>query len=80
MTEAFAMVVVGALALFGNMFISVISADSTKKAMQVQINELKEDISRLEKKQDKHNGIVEKTYKTEESVKSAHKRIDELVK
>lgn len=37
-------------------------------------------IEQLEKKIDKHNGLIEKTYKTEASVKSAHKRIDDLVK
>lgn len=37
-------------------------------------------IEQLERKMDKHNGLIEKTYKTEESVKSAHKRIDEIIK
>ena len=35
-------------------------------------------ISALEKKQDKHNNLIERMYKVEESTKSAHKRIDEL--
>lgn len=37
-------------------------------------------IEQLEAKMDKHNKVIERTYKTEESVKSAHKRIDELIK
>ena len=32
----------------------------------------------LEKKQDKHNKLVKRIYTTEQSAKSAHKRIDEI--
>lgn len=35
-------------------------------------------ISNLEKKVDKHNGVIERMYRCEESLKSAHHRIDEL--
>ena len=35
-------------------------------------------ISQLEKKVEKHNNIVERMVKVENSVKSAHHRIDEL--
>lgn len=35
-------------------------------------------IGALEKKVEKHNSVVERTYRLEESVKSAHHRIDEL--
>jgi len=35
-------------------------------------------INALEKKVEKHNGMVERMYKCEESCKSAHHRIDEM--
>lgn len=35
-------------------------------------------IGNLEKKVDKHNGVIERMYRCEESLKSAHHRIDEL--
>lgn len=37
-----------------------------------------EQIKRLEEKQDKHNGLYDKVIANEQSVKSAHHRIDEL--
>lgn len=37
-----------------------------------------EQIKRLEEKQDKHNGLYDKVITNEQSVKSAHHRIDEL--
>lgn len=37
-----------------------------------------EHIQRLEQKQDKHNGIYDKTIANEQSSKSAHKRLDEI--
>lgn len=41
-----------------------------------QINNLKEDISRLEQKQDKHNAVIERTYKLEQKVDDLEKRIN----
>ncbi|MFV0515851.1 MAG: hypothetical protein ACK5MV_00435 [Aminipila sp.] len=35
-------------------------------------------IDQLEEKQDKHNGLIERMVKVEESTKSAHHRIDEI--
>lgn len=35
-------------------------------------------ISNLEKKVEKHNNLIERMYKVEESAKQAHFRIDEL--
>jgi hypothetical protein len=37
-------------------------------------------IKTLEKKVEKHNCLIERMYKVEESVKSAHKRLDGLEK
>jgi len=50
--------------------------------LKTQTSALKEQltiqISNLEKKVDKHNGVIERMYRCEESLKSAHHRIDEL--
>lgn len=35
-------------------------------------------IEQLEKKVDRHNGLIERMFVVENSLKSAHKRIDEL--
>lgn len=35
-------------------------------------------LKELEKKQDKHNGLIAKMYTVEESLKSAHHRIEEI--
>ena len=40
--------------------------------------EFKDDISRLEAKQDKYNHLQERTTRNEESLKSAHKRLSEV--
>lgn len=36
-------------------------------------------IEQLEKKQDRHNGLIERMVAVEQSCKSAHKRIDEIL-
>ena len=38
------------------------------------------EVKELEKKVEKHNNLIERMYKAEESVKSAHKRLDGLDK
>ena len=42
------------------------------------IKEIKEDIKRLEEKQDKHNQLIERMVKVEASDKAQWKHIDEL--
>lgn len=37
-------------------------------------------LTSLELKQDKHNNLIERIFHLEDGLKSAHKRIDELVK
>ncbi|MEG0178419.1 MAG: hypothetical protein RR508_07180 [Oscillospiraceae bacterium] len=39
---------------------------------------VKAQIKSLEEKVNKHNNVIERMYKVEESTKSAHRRIDEL--
>ena len=41
-----------------------------------QINGIKEDVKRLETKQDKHNAVIERTYKLEQQVADLEKRIN----
>lgn len=52
------------------------------KALRVSLEdwrrEFKDDISRLEAKQDKYNNLQERTIRNEESIKSAHKRLNEV--
>lgn len=42
------------------------------------IAEIKKDIARLEEKQDKHNQLIERMVKVEESDKAQWRRIDEI--
>ncbi len=46
--------------------------------MDEKIRELKEDLTTLSQRVDKHNNLVERMASVEASAKSAHKRIDEM--
>ncbi len=54
----------GIIALLG----ALIANNRTQAVLSNEIAHLKEDIKRLETKQDKHNSIIERTYKLEEEV------------
>ena len=43
-----------------------------------KIGKFEEKLSGLEKKQDKHNNLIERMFYVEASTKSAHKRIDKI--
>lgn len=43
-----------------------------------KLGKFEEKLTALEKKQDKHNNLIERMVRVEDSVKSAHKRIDEI--
>lgn len=43
-----------------------------------KIGKFEEKLNTLEKKQDKHNNLIERMVRVEDSCKSAHKRMDEL--
>lgn len=43
-----------------------------------KIGKFEEKLVALEKKQDKHNNLVERMVRVEDSTKSAHHRIDEI--
>lgn len=52
----------------------------TEQAQQIaiigqQINGIKEDVKRLEAKQDKHNAVIERTWKLEQQVADLEKRL-----
>ncbi len=63
-------------------FAGVLKANQAhqKEMIDVLRAETKENFDRLEKKQDKHNNLVERMVHVEDSVKSAHHRIDDIVK
>ncbi len=48
--------------------------DSVRK----DIKYIEEKIDKLEKKQDKHNGLIERMVMVEQSTKSSHHRLDEV--
>ena len=49
-----------------------------KNSLENLQREFKADMARLEAKQDKYNHLQERTTRTEESLKSAHKRLNEV--
>lgn len=49
-----------------------------EKSLEDFKKDVKDDMSRLEAKQDKHNNLIGRMFIVEESAKSAHHRIDEL--
>ena len=42
-----------------------------------KIGKFEQKLETLDKKQDKHNSLIERMVRVEDSVKSAHKRLDE---
>lgn len=58
--------------------INVLSAGVFIGGLAMSIRFIEEQIKRLEEKQDKHNNLIERMVKVEESTKSAHHRIDEI--
>lgn len=51
------------------------SNDKTLAEIKAEINGIKKDVSRLETKQDKHNAVIERTYKLEQRVDDLEKRM-----
>ena len=58
--------------------INVTSAGIFIGGLAISIKFIEEQINRLEKKQDKHNSLIERMAVVEQSAKSAHHRIDAL--
>lgn len=63
-------IITSLIGIIPTIVVAVISIVSNNAVIKVQIEE-------LEKKVDKHNQIVERTYKLESDVETAFKRIDE---
>lgn len=73
MTEAIIVALItGVLALAGTIVTSIMSSNLTA----YKIEELKQDLNNLSERVDKHNNLVERMALAEQSIKSAHKRID----
>lgn len=77
MTEA---IICGVVAAVASIIVAAIQNNSTKKLIEYQISELKKEV-------EKHNTVVERTFILEKetavienTVKSAHHRIDDLEK
>jgi len=66
-------VLVGILSLIGTIFGSVLGIIATNRLTVFRIEQ-------LEKKVDKHNNIIERTYILEEKIKVANHRLDDLEK
>ena len=71
-------VIVAAIAFIGTLAGSYFANSKTTAVMQEQIKGIKEDIKTLSTRVDKHNNLVERMAKVEDSTKSAHHRIDHL--
>lgn len=56
--------------------VNVLSAGIFLGSLGISIKFIEEQIKRLEVKQDKHNGLIERMVVVEQSIKSAHKRLD----
>lgn len=61
-----------------NLIIQIFSAGIFLGGLFMSIKYLEKQIKRLEEKQDKHNGLIERMVHVEDSTKSAHKRLDNL--
>lgn len=61
------------------LMINVISAAIAIGSYTKTLKYIEEHINRLEEKQDKHNSLIERMVAVEQSTKSAHRRIDELL-
>ena len=63
-------IITSLIGIIPTIVVAVLSIVSNNAVIKVQIEE-------LEKKVDKHNQVVERTYKLESDVETAFKRIDE---
>lgn len=75
MSDVIAAAVIAALAsVLGSYFANM----KQGAVMEEKIRELKEELTTLSQRVDKHNNLVERMALVEASTKSAHKRIDEM--
>lgn len=65
---------IGIVIALAGIFITVIGQ---ALYMAYKLGKFEEKLNTLEKKQDKHNNVIERTAKVEASAASAHKRLDD---
>lgn len=65
---------IGIIVALAGIFITVVSQGLY---MAYKMGKFEEKINTLEKKQDKHNNVIERVAKVEASASSAHKRLDD---
>lgn len=58
--------------------VNVLTAGIFLGGLAMSIKFIEQQIKRLEGKQDKHNNLIERMVKVEESTKSAHHRLDNI--
>ena len=66
-------IIIAALAFLGTLFGSVLANNKSQAVMQEQIKGVKEDISTLSTRVDKHNNLIERTAVLEAKVESLEK-------
>ena len=76
MTEVIiAAIIAAAGSVLGSYFIN----NKNQAVLEERMTDLKDDIKTLSNRVDKHNNLVERMVVVEQSTKSAHKRIDEVM-
>ncbi len=81
--------ITGAFAFLGVVFTARKNREKTIEEMkstqekqniivEAQISEIKKDINRLEEKQDKHNGLIERVYKLEQTDAVIIQRLNDM--
>ena len=73
--------IVVALITGGFSYLGVVQTMKSSSEKQIivitqEIGEIKRDLTRLEQKQDKHNAVIERTFKLEQKVDDLEKRIN----
>ena len=71
-------IIIALITAFGAVIGSYLANNKNIAVIQTQIEGVKQDISRLSTRVDKHNNLIERMATVEQSTKSAHKRIDEI--
>ena len=78
MDEALKYIIPAAALIIVQLIVSFTTERAGNVRHEMTISEIRKDIQRLESKQDKHNSLIERMIKVEESDKAQWKRIDEI--
>ena len=71
-------IIIAILAFVGTLAGSYFSNNKNTAVMQEQVKDLKEDITVLSNRVEKHNNLIERMAVVEQSCKSAHHRLDNI--